>query len=205
MPRRRLKGPEARARILEAASQRLAEVGPEGLRLSALAQELGVSHQAILHHFGSREGLVAEVMKRAIDDLHRELAAGLMVLDDPAGGSRELIGRAFDVLVGQGYGKLLAHLALAQPAGDELDRRRPLQMLAQMAHLVRERSTEQRHDPRDTAFVLLLLAYVVLGASVFEEGVLRAAGLADDPRVRDEFRAWLAALVSAHVERPSQP
>src|SRR6185295_17110146 len=65
-PRRRLRAEEAQRRILEAAEKQLMKVGPEGLRLTDLAQALGVSHPAILHHFGSREGLVAAVVRHAL-------------------------------------------------------------------------------------------------------------------------------------------
>ena len=64
--RRRFPAAQARARILAAAERKLAEVGPEQLRLTDLAAELGVSHQAILHHFGSREELVPRTIAGAL-------------------------------------------------------------------------------------------------------------------------------------------
>ncbi len=196
-----MSGPEARARILDAATERLGEVGPQGLKLADLAKELGVSHQAILHHFGSRDGLVAEVTRQVLQDLQSELASSIVMVDaNHEDRAAQMIERAYDVMVRQGYGKLLCHLALAEPDGHELDRRRPLQMLAQVAHLVRERNTERRHDPRDTAFVLMLLTYSVLGASIFEKSLLVAFGLADEPGVPAQYRAWLAALVTKHLE-----
>src|SRR5262245_30830908 len=73
LPRKRLTAEAARARILAAAERRLSEVGPEGLRLTELAAELGVSHPAILHHFGSREELVAAVVAGAIARLNARL------------------------------------------------------------------------------------------------------------------------------------
>ena len=54
--RRRLPADEAKTRILEAAQKRLTEGGPDAIRLQDLAADLGISHPAILHHFGSREG-----------------------------------------------------------------------------------------------------------------------------------------------------
>jgi len=64
--RRRLPADQARGRILAAAERKLAELGPEQLRLTELAAELGITHQAILHHFGSREELVSAVLAQAI-------------------------------------------------------------------------------------------------------------------------------------------
>jgi len=199
--RTRLSAEEARARILEAASERLRAVGPQGLKLTTLAKELGVSHQAILHHFGSRDGLVHAVMKEALDALQKELAAGLMVLDDEhERGGQRLIEHAFRVMADERYGRLLGYLALENPEGSELDRRRPLQMLAQMAHVVRERNAGAPRELRDTQFVLVLLAYAVLGASVFERPVLLASGLGEDPDAPDDFREWLAELVVDHLQ-----
>src|SRR6185295_4701389 len=76
-PRKRLRASDARERILAAAQRKLAEVGPEGLRLTELAAELSISHPAILHHFGSREELVQAVVERAMDGLNERLAAAL--------------------------------------------------------------------------------------------------------------------------------
>ena len=49
---------EARRLILEAAQALIVTTGPEGLRLQDIAAAAGISHPLILHHFGSREGLV---------------------------------------------------------------------------------------------------------------------------------------------------
>ena len=46
----------------------------------------------------------------------------------------------------------------------------------------------------------MLLTYSVLGAAVFEDSVLVAAGLGEDPTARADYRAWLASLVTKHLE-----
>ncbi len=43
--------------------------GPAALRLQDVAKEAGVSHPTILHHFGSREGLVRAINQRALEKL----------------------------------------------------------------------------------------------------------------------------------------
>ena len=197
--RRRLTGEEARARILEAAVERLRAEGPEGLRLNALAKELGISHQAILYHFGSREGLVAAVVKSAIDNLQAELLGGLRVLEDKDRGAEALIDRTFEVMVDEGYGRLLAWVALTQGDPPVEEHRHPIEMLARMAHEVRERDHDDV-DYQDTLFTITLLAFAVLGASVAGAGVTRAAGLEDDAETRRAFRTWLRTLVVEHLE-----
>jgi AcrR family transcriptional regulator len=197
--RRRATGEEARARILEAATDLLRKTGPEGLRLSALARELGVSHQAILYHFGSREGLVEAVVHGALESLQAEMAGGLRVLDDHERGAAKLLERAFEVLADQGYGRLLAWVALGKEDAEFGELPRQIELLARLSQAIRERDIGPA-EYRDTLFTIVLLAYTLLGASVFERGVMSAAGLSGDPGARDEFRAWLGKLVVAHLE-----
>src|SRR5271165_5143251 len=76
-PRRRRTGEEARTAILDAAEQRLVASGPAGIRLQEVAADVGVSHPTVLHHFGSREGLIEAVVVRALDSLHAGLLAAM--------------------------------------------------------------------------------------------------------------------------------
>jgi AcrR family transcriptional regulator len=69
---------EARALILEAAEGTIAKTGPSGLRLQDVAKAAGVSHPTILHHFGSREGLVKALNLRTLEDLKAVLVAPAM-------------------------------------------------------------------------------------------------------------------------------
>src|SRR3977135_2489896 len=72
---KRLRRPpeEARRLILDTAQDLIARSGPEGLRLQEIAAAAGISHPLILHHFGSREGLVVALGKRAVDELRDKL------------------------------------------------------------------------------------------------------------------------------------
>ena len=61
---------DAQAHILDAAEAILARGGgPAALRLADVAHQAGVSHPTILHHFGSREGLVRAINKRGFEKL----------------------------------------------------------------------------------------------------------------------------------------
>src|SRR5690349_14922747 len=64
---------EAQRVILDAAESRLAQVGPAGLRLQEVAADAGIAHPTILHHFGSREGLIHAVVQRALGALYTDL------------------------------------------------------------------------------------------------------------------------------------
>ena len=68
---------DARALILAAAEKTMAKQGPAGIRLQDVAKAAGVSHPTILHHFGSREGLVRALNLRTLEELKTTLVAGM--------------------------------------------------------------------------------------------------------------------------------
>ena len=68
---------DARALILDAAETRMTVDGPAGLRLQDVARAAGVSHPTILHHFGSREGLVRALNQRSLESLRNSVLARL--------------------------------------------------------------------------------------------------------------------------------
>src|SRR5215467_2095443 len=65
--RTRIRRPAERAReeILDAAERRLVADGPAALRVQAVAREVGVTDPAVHYHFGSRDGLLQAVCRRA--------------------------------------------------------------------------------------------------------------------------------------------
>src|SRR6266576_7137425 len=73
--RRRRTPEEARRLILDTAQALIARAGPEGLRLQEIAAAAGISHPLILHHFGSREGLVRALVQQAVAELRDKLVA----------------------------------------------------------------------------------------------------------------------------------
>jgi AcrR family transcriptional regulator len=64
----------ARERLLAAAMEHVAEHGVGDLSLRGLAAALGTSHRMLIYHFGSREGLLIEVI-RAVEEQQRVAAA----------------------------------------------------------------------------------------------------------------------------------
>ena len=55
---------DTRERLLDQAEALFAERGFYGVSIAAIASELGLTKQALLHHFGSKEKLYGEVLKR---------------------------------------------------------------------------------------------------------------------------------------------
>jgi AcrR family transcriptional regulator len=79
---------EARARLLDAVVEHLAAHGLGDRSLRQLAAEVGTSHRMLIYHFGSKEGLLVEVVK-AVEANQRAALASLPA-DDHAD-----LGRAF--------------------------------------------------------------------------------------------------------------
>jgi AcrR family transcriptional regulator len=79
-----------REQLLEAAVDYIAANGIGDLSLRKLADALGTSHRMLIYHFGSREGLLVEVV-RAVEERQRE---ALALLDAAPGASAEEVGAA---------------------------------------------------------------------------------------------------------------
>jgi TetR/AcrR family transcriptional regulator, repressor for neighboring sulfatase len=193
-PRTRRSAGEARRRILEAAEAQLMKVGPEGLRLTDLAKTLRVSHPAILHHFGSREGLVAAVVRHSMQALSAQLLAALRAGNQSADRAK-LIEMVAEVCDERGLARLIAWLMLSGRAS-KLPRTTdlPLKQLAEAAHVLR-RQHSQTASYDDTLFILQLVATVLLGDAIFGEAVRAASGIENSAQAAHEFRVRLSRLL----------
>src|ERR1700755_114320 len=80
-PRRDSDGTTARARLLAGAMEHVAEHGVGALSLRGLAAALGTSHRMLSYHFGSREGLLIEVI-RTVEAQQRAALATLLLDED---------------------------------------------------------------------------------------------------------------------------
>jgi AcrR family transcriptional regulator len=202
--RRRLPAADARLRILDAAERRLIEAGPEGLRLAELAQELGISHPAILHHFGSREELVREVVRRAIGTLNAELIAAFS--EAIAGAvlpAETVLDRIAGTLAERGQARLIAWLILSGREPPELDAGLRLARVGEALHASRRaRHKDRKLDPHETEFLVQLVAFALLGDALFGERLRKQEGLPSHARASAEFRARLGKLVEGVLDMP---
>ena len=67
------KGVARRQEILDSAIEVFAQRGAGRTSLRAIAEEVGVTHAALIHHFGSLERLLVEVYRESARRLEREL------------------------------------------------------------------------------------------------------------------------------------
>jgi AcrR family transcriptional regulator len=200
-PRKRRTAEDARTAILDAAEQRLVASGPAGIRLQEVAADVGLSHPTVLHHFGSREGLVEAVVARALDSLH----AGLLqaVRASPQGTDQlvTILDGCYEALVRKGHGRAFLWLALSGYAPTMEGLR--VRALAEAVHVAR--SEHRRGEVpmptfEDTYFTVLLPALALLAMSVTE---LPGRDSVDDdaPCSAPRFRAWLARQIHEHLEK----
>lgn len=68
---------DARAELLQRVVDHLAEHGVAGFSLRDLAAQLGTSHRMLVYHFGSKDGLLAEVV-RAVEAGQRDQVEALV-------------------------------------------------------------------------------------------------------------------------------
>jgi AcrR family transcriptional regulator len=198
--RRRRTAEEARAEILDAAERRLAAAGPSALRLQEVAADVGVSHPAVLHHFGSREALVQAVVERAMQNLEADLVRSFASASASAGtpDSARLLDRVFETLAERGHARLMAWLMLSgyEPLGTP-SARANWNAIARATHALRPTTA----DFEDTMFTVVLAALALFGQAIAGRGAFDVASLGDDPEVASRFRRWLGALLVRHLEQ----
>ena len=207
-PRRRLSAEQARERILAAAERKLAEVGPEGLRLTELAAALSIAHPAILHHFGTREERVGAVVVRAMNGFNQRLVAALEGAGGVESGAALEGGRGreaiFDMIAefsgSAGNARALAWLVLsrnAPRARAHAEKNRALEHVVELAHARRVAAHPERAlEPEDTRFRSQLTAVALLGDALFGDLIRYAAGGAVGPEAARAFRKRLAKLLA---------
>lgn len=70
------RGVERRRAIVEAAINHFAREGYRGTGIAAIAEAAGVTTGGLLHHFGSKEGLLIEVLKERDRSVTKDLTLG---------------------------------------------------------------------------------------------------------------------------------
>ncbi|MFU8875372.1 TetR/AcrR family transcriptional regulator [Micromonospora sp. SL4-19] len=87
---------DAREALLDRCLAFLKEGGFSQLSLREIASGTGTSHRMLIYHFGSREGLLAEVVRRIEAEQRAALTALVMETDDPVEVSRQFWQRLAD-------------------------------------------------------------------------------------------------------------
>jgi AcrR family transcriptional regulator len=166
-PRRRRSSDEARGEALAAARKLLIARGPDAVTLKAVADELGVSHTNILHHFGTAGELQSELMSAMVRDLAAALMGAVAHLKSDSAAPRALVDMVFDAFDQGGAGKLAAWIALS----GNMRQFEPVRAaMTEMVRALDEKFAGEQGDPhRGVTSAVLLVALMAFGDSVIGE------------------------------------
>ena len=192
MGRTRRSAAETREEILSVAQRILQRSGPASIRLDEVGAELGISRQAILHHFGSRAGLIRAVVERAWLGLFSDLSELSASTQDL--GPEALVDVIDEVVRARGNARLGAWLLLSNSGLD------PSVFQDALAHLPNAVSQgnslfagQSQEEARDG---LLLIAAALFGDAIFGERLRQALGAPDGESERRRFRNWMVQALT---------
>jgi AcrR family transcriptional regulator len=112
----------SRQSLLAEAVEHFAKNGIGDASLRSIATSVGTSHRMLIYHFGSREGLLAEVV-RAVEQQQRDLLAEVLATDLPVVEQNELFWRRVTeatLIYGPLFFELSAHAMQDLPHTDSL-------------------------------------------------------------------------------------
>lgn len=172
------------------------------MRVAAVAKRAGMAHPNILHHFGSREGLLralaARVFERATARVSATIAPFFIARPgDPV----QSLASVLDAVYRDTQGRLVAWLVLSDML-DEGDIPE-FEPLVDIAHQWRVQNFGET-DPTDTRQVILLGASAMLGHAIVGEGIAKGLGLPADDSAGSgpsRFALWLAKLIVSREGR----
>lgn len=162
--RRRRSPEEAKEEALASARRLLLERGPDGVTLKAVADDIGMSHGNLIHHFGSASGLHSALMGTMVRDLTFALEGAVTKVRSEDSGPRELVDTVFEAFGPGGAGHLAAWISLSHDLG-QLEAVR-----AAVDHLVQaiadKIKAEGREPPRHIPSALLFVTLCAFGDSM---------------------------------------
>ena len=198
---------DTRQEFLKVAARQFAEKGFYGTSLAAIADELGLTKQALIHHFGTKEKLYGEVLQQISDRLLGSVLQAGGGATDPRG--------QLEAVVVSFFTEAERHTEdLALLMRELLDNKRRAEragnwylkpyLLALVAMVRRVEGWEEASDSQ-----ALALVYQCLGAvnyfAVSTPTLSQMFGKQKMRALRDEYPVRLRALVRASLDRPPTP
>jgi AcrR family transcriptional regulator len=162
-PRIRRSPEVARALILDAAKQVLADKGPGQTGLVAVAKVAGVSHSLVAHYFGTVDALVEEVIEQHMGALRESILSGLQAERVEPDTILEMV---FEALSDRLQGRLMAWVLLSGRAENDAFFAREAMGLRRITDLLigSARPSKKRRRDLENRLVLLWCAAVGYGA-----------------------------------------
>jgi len=165
--RRRRSADEARGEALASARKLLLESGPGAVTLKAVADDLGMTHTNLLHHFGTAGELQTELMSAMVRDLAAALMDAVAHLRSDAAAPRALVDMVFDAFDKGGAGTLAAWISLS----GNLKYLEPVRAaVAELVSAVEEKFVHEKGDPHlGVTSTVLFIALMAFGDAVIGE------------------------------------
>jgi len=195
--RRRRTPEEAREEALACARARLLSGGPDAVTLKAVADDLGVTHTNLIHHFGSAAGLQSALMGSMVADLAQALDAAIVRLRTDEGAPLELVNAVFDAFAEGGAGKLAAWIVLK---GD-LSHLEPVRdAVVGLVHAIQEKLG----DPDGQAQTRIPSAVLFIALSAFGEALIGPPLRDMLDQDKDSSRQVIAGLLPHFLSKPER-
>jgi len=111
--RQRRSPQEVRSRALESARSLLAAQGPTAITLKAVADDLGMTHTNLIHHFGSAGELQSALMREMVRELTETIEAAMSRAASGELNRRQFVDLVFDAFDSGGAGRLAAWIVMS--------------------------------------------------------------------------------------------
>jgi len=184
--------------ILEAAEAGMAAGGPAGLRLETVARAAGVSHPTILHHFGSREGLIHALNRKTVEHLKTVLLGVLKAQPDSSDDAIIATFAAYRDGLAQRMiwlfqsGQPMAPQGL--PVFDEM-------VEALHAFRLSWASPDSHFDIEDTRAIIHLTTIAAFGDAILGARLRRAPDADEEARRRVRFERWFGEMLNVYFRQ----
>jgi AcrR family transcriptional regulator len=192
---------QARSLILDAAQASMVSKGPAGIRLQDVARAAGVSHSNVLHHFGSRAGLIEALNQRTLDDLKAVL---FEVMKAAHSSAEDIIAPAFAAYRdGLAQRTLWVLQAPARRGGQTLP---AFEEIVEALHARRLNAASPGVcvEKAQTRAIVHLTTIAAFGDALIGSR-LRRCSSADEPAARRRFVKWFAALLDTYTKAHDLP
>jgi len=168
-PRRRRSASEARSEALASARKLLMERGPGAVTLKAVAEDLGMTHTNLLHHFGTAGELQSDLMSAMVRDLAEALMEAVAHLRSDEAAPRALVDIVFDAFDKGGAGTLAAWISLS----GNLRYLEPVRVaVAELVSAIEAKFVHEAGDPHlGVTSAVLFIALMAFGDSVIGESL----------------------------------
>jgi len=193
MARKNHRSPEeARNAILDAAESIMVDVGPAGLRISAVAKKAGMAHPNIIHHFGSREGLLVALGERVGDRATQRITSAIdEALIAPVEKRVEAVTKVLETSYQGDEGRAAVWLHMS---GAESSLRGNMEPIVDLSHKLRK-AVDPNASFENTNRLVLLITLALVGEVVSGNSVKEALGFDEKSGGRAHFKQWLAEIL----------